>query len=140
MKRICPIHGIYEKQNKQDKCPECAKASNKNYDNNQRDDDLVNFYRSPAWKRVRKIQLTKHPICINCDRPAAIVDHIVEIRDGGSRLSLSNLQSMCISCHNTKTAEAKQNRGGWSKSLQTSSPSTDAPPKLSQIAFSRGTV
>lgn len=140
MKRICPIHGIYEKQNKQDKCPLCAKTSNKHYDNNQRDKERIKFYQSSAWKKIRKIQLTKYPLCVECKEPAVMVDHIIEIEDGGSKLSLSNLQSMCLSCHNTKTTEAKIQRGGRAKSLQNQNPHTDAPPNFSQSPFARGTL
>lgn len=140
MKRICPVHGIYEKHSKQDRCPKCAKQSQKLYDKSERDKENMKFYQSAAWKKVRKIQLTQHPLCIVCKKPATIVDHIIEIRDGGSKLSLSNLQSMCVSCHNAKTAAAKIQRGGQVKSLQTDSPYTDAPPKISQSPFSRGTL
>ncbi|XPS83916.1 HNH endonuclease domain protein [Desulfosarcina variabilis str. Montpellier] len=41
----------------------------------------------------------------------AIVDHIVELKDGGAPLSEDNVQSLCRSCHQRKTArEARLRR------------------------------
>ena len=37
--------------------------------------------------------------------PARVVDHITPIKDGGERFCWSNLQPLCISCHNRKTAK-----------------------------------
>lgn len=62
-----------------------------------------------------------------CQDPATMVDHIKEIKDGGSKLSLDNLQSMCLPCHNLKTAETKAQRVGVGKSLPTKSQLTDPP-------------
>jgi 5-methylcytosine-specific restriction endonuclease McrA len=36
---------------------------------------------------------------------ATIVDHIVPIRQGGARLDINNLQSLCHSCHTIKSNE-----------------------------------
>lgn len=70
--------------------------------------DNMKFYNSKAWrtKRLHKLQL--NPLCELCEEKnlvvaAAVVDHITEINDGGSKLSFSNLQSLCHSCHNAKT-------------------------------------
>jgi 5-methylcytosine-specific restriction endonuclease McrA len=35
--------------------------------------------------------------------PAAMVDHIVPIRQGGAALDMNNLQSLCWSCHCAKS-------------------------------------
>ncbi len=35
---------------------------------------------------------------------AQVTDHVIELENGGAKLDDSNLQSLCISCHNTKTA------------------------------------
>jgi len=82
------------------------------YDEEQRDPEIRKFYVSQAWKKARDHQLKRFPLCIKCQRPATMVDHIVEIRDGGERLDPSNLQSMCKSCHNTKTAQERAKREG----------------------------
>jgi len=70
------------------------------------------FYHSPAWRKVRKIYITDHPVCEECERngyvvEAKVVDHIQSIRSGGSKLSFSNLQSLCTSCHARKSAKEK---------------------------------
>jgi 5-methylcytosine-specific restriction protein A len=46
-------------------------------------------------------------ICQSADRlvPAVAVDHIRPIKDGGERFDPANLQPLCISCHNRKTAQ-----------------------------------
>ena len=39
-----------------------------------------------------------------------IADHIVEIEDGGAALDPTNGQTLCLSCHNRKTAAARSER------------------------------
>ena len=141
VKRICPAHGLYSKP-KGDKsgCPRCKQTKTKEYDKSHRNKESDKFYHSREWKRVRGLQLSKFPLCKECFHPAIIVDHIVEIKDGGSKLSLSNLQSLCRGCHNIKTLRAKQNREGVGKSLQTSRLDTDTPVNFSQKPISGGRV
>jgi len=101
-KRICPIHGIWNKEIKEDRCPKCTKDRNVNYDKNIRDKENNKFYHSTEWKNARKFQLSSFPFCIECGKIADTVDHIKAIKDGGSKLDSSNLQSMCRICHNIK--------------------------------------
>ena len=54
-------------------------------------------------------------MCEQCEKDgrltrATMVDHIVELKDGGAAISESNVQSLCWKCHGVKTAEAKQTR------------------------------
>ena len=49
----------------------------------------------------------RHPLCEECERNgrvalAQVVDHIIEIADGGDPVDPSNLQSLCHACHNRK--------------------------------------
>lgn len=37
-------------------------------------------------------------------QPAKVVDHIVPVKQGGERFEGANLQSLCVPCHNAKTA------------------------------------
>lgn len=61
------------------------------------------------WRRVRNRKLNRNPMCEHCERkPATDVDHIVPIRNGGARLRMSNLQSLCRPCHATKTAREQR--------------------------------
>jgi 5-methylcytosine-specific restriction protein A len=72
------------------------------------------FYDSPAWRKCRKAFISKRisidgGMCEIChDVPGYIVDHIKEItpdniNDTGITLSWSNLQYLCLNCHNKKT-------------------------------------
>ncbi len=42
--------------------------------------------------------------------PARVVDHVVPVKDGGARYLASNLQALCVSCHNRKTARESAGR------------------------------
>ena len=66
------------------------------------------FYRSRAWQKVRKAFFSMNPVCKWCEEEGRttegkIVDHIVEIKDGGSRFGFENLQTLCQYHHNQKT-------------------------------------
>lgn len=91
-------------------CEEHRRLREREYNRYGRDESSQNFYTSPAWRQARKRQLTEHPFCEECLKSgkrtkAAMVDHIVPIRKGGSRLDAENLQSLCWSCHSRKSAE-----------------------------------
>ena len=66
-------------------------------------------YDLQQWRRVRREQLTKEPLCRHCkahgiSKPASQVDHIQRINDGGAWFDDDNLQSLCHECHSRKTA------------------------------------
>lgn len=72
------------------------------------------FYSSKRWRRVRKKKLSRQPLCEHClcwglITPAKIVDHRTPIDQGGEKFDLNNTQSLCVGCHNEKTA--KDGRG-----------------------------
>ena len=55
--------------------------------------------------KARDTFLKSHPFCVVCHRPAGVVDHIISIyKRPDLRLDPENLQAMCESCHNRKTA------------------------------------
>lgn len=73
------------------------------------------FYGTSQWQRLRESYINQHPLCEHCERrglitPAQEVDHIVELIDGGDKLSWDNLQSLCTTCHRIKTGEEKRKR------------------------------
>ncbi|MEI9477390.1 MAG: HNH endonuclease signature motif containing protein [Deltaproteobacteria bacterium] len=76
------------------------------------------FYLSVRWRRFREWYLGKYPLCEQClldgrpDTAAVMVDHIVEIEDGGALTEEENSQSLCWKCHGIKTAQAKNHRIG----------------------------
>ena len=54
MKRICPLHGLWNKDNIKERCPKCTTTNTKNYDKNYRDKESNKFYHSKAWKTKRE--------------------------------------------------------------------------------------
>ena len=77
--------------------------------------DTDPFYLSVQWRRFRQWYISNHALCEQCERegltvPAAMVDHVVELKDGGDRLSAANAQSLCWKCHGIKTATEKDRR------------------------------
>lgn len=72
--------------------------------------DNSKFYNSRKWRNVRANYLIKNPLCVYCEAndlttPANVVDHIVPMVKGGDALCKSNLQSLCKSCHDKKSAK-----------------------------------
>ncbi len=67
------------------------------------------FYQSAAWRAVRAAFLRAHPLCVGCETHGRVVaafvaDHVQPVKEGGARFEWSNLQALCVSCHNAKTA------------------------------------
>jgi len=87
--------------------------------------DNQEFYNSRQWVILRNAFMAKHVLCLHCKEkgiitPSVICDHIEEIDDNWDRrLDKTNLQALCIPCHNTKTAQAAKKR----RSAGTLSPS-----------------
>ncbi|WP_420893629.1 HNH endonuclease [Pseudomonas rhodesiae] len=71
---------------------------------------------SYKWQQARKAYLTKHPLCVECERQGLVVaatdlDHVVPHKgDMGVFWDSSNWQSLCHPCHSRKTASED---GGW---------------------------
>ena len=79
-------------------------------------DTEVNFYQSRSWRTVRAAFLREHPLCGACATrgrvvPAVVADHVHPLKDGGARFDGANLQALCISCHNAKSARERAKRG-----------------------------
>ncbi|TVU59206.1 HNH endonuclease [Vibrio atlanticus] len=60
------------------------------------------------------MKLSNDPLCEMCSKygrfnTGVIIDHIKEINHGGAIWEYDNLMTLCISCHNTKTAKARKN-------------------------------
>lgn len=110
-RRLCPKHGIYTAQ----RCELCHKQTAKTYNQQSRNKESAAVYNTRKWQKLRATQLSKHPLCINfdtCHNVATIADHKIELVDGGKAFDINNLESMCRSCHNTKTAKVKRDRYG----------------------------
>jgi len=55
-----------------------------------------------AWEKIRLAILREEPLCRGCQGPATCVDHIQPLKQGGTNHK-TNLQPLCVSCHNSKT-------------------------------------
>lgn len=84
-----------------------------------RDQDVVKFYNSKAWRSLRDyVRRDELGVCRTCKAEGRAVvgdqvDHIVSIRrDPGRRLDRDNLQLLCTPCHRRKTrCEETEDRG-----------------------------
>ncbi|MBB5684311.1 HNH endonuclease signature motif containing protein [Sphingobium boeckii] len=72
------------------------------------------FYQSKEWrslvasiKRERGSRCQRHG-CVSVER--IIADHIVERKDGGADLERSNIELLCFTHHQQKTAAARRRR------------------------------
>lgn len=66
------------------------------------------------WRALRRSILADEPLCRMCSAigrvtAAVEVDHIVAVVDGGSD-DRSNLQPLCVPCHDTKSARENRER------------------------------
>ncbi len=91
------------------------KAREHHYNNHVRDKKTQKLYDSTSWRKLRGLYIINNPLCESCFAQgkitkAVIVDHKTEIKDGGSMLDKKNLQSLCHSCHNKKTAIERSKR------------------------------
>lgn len=67
------------------------------------------FYQSRAWRRLAGLakKLAGGRCCRCGSNERVIADHVIERRDGGAELELSNIQILCHACHERKTADAR---------------------------------
>lgn len=81
----------------------------------ERENNNSEFYNSWAWRKIRKVFISKNPLCKYCEQKglievATVVDHIKPISLGGDKVNEDNFQSLCESCHNKKSSN--ESRGG----------------------------
>ena len=91
-------------------CEMHKKKRDQEYNKYGRDEFTKFFYKSKEWLILRAQQLKLQPFCEECLKQgkvkrAKIVDHIIPIKQGGAKLDLANLQSLCWSCHSRKSIE-----------------------------------
>jgi 5-methylcytosine-specific restriction protein A len=90
-----------------------TKEADKDYNIYRRDKESQSFYDSDAWRKLRKQQLSRQPLCAMCLQEgrfnkAQVADHVIPIRQGGGRLDINNLQSLCWSCHSKKSKSERR--------------------------------
>ena len=76
-------------------------------------DEYVSFYQSKQWRSLRNYYIQMFPLCELCDKQGytiagECVDHIKPMRFGGSHISMDNLQTLCNSCHASKSGKESQ--------------------------------
>ncbi len=77
---------------------------------------LEAFYGGGVWRALSKAYRKRNPLCEQCAAQglttlADVTDHIIEIRDDWERrYDPSNLQALCHTCHNRKTAAVSKQR------------------------------
>lgn len=79
---------------------------NKSFESRKKND----LYYTDQWRKIRLIKLNLNPICEHCEKrgivtAAKVIDHIIPIEQGGDKLSLDNLQSLCRRCDNIKSGK-----------------------------------
>lgn len=70
---------------------------------------LTKFYNSSRWRGISKRNLTVNAYCVECKKQniikkADVTDHIIPAIQGGALYDKRNLQSLCHSHHNSKSA------------------------------------
>ena len=102
--RYCPAHKR-----------EAKRFTSEQYNKYKRNKSHQKFYSSREWKQVREAVMQEHGgLCVECMKldliiKADVVDHIIPLeKDYSKRLEISNLQPLCHSCHNRKTAQDKE--------------------------------
>lgn len=100
-----------------ERCPRCKPLSDIEYNKTKRDKVTYDeVYNSSRWKKLRELVKQRDKgLCQPCFKQnrveiGVIVDHIVEIKDGGAKWDIDNLELLCRSCHNIKTAKEKEKR------------------------------
>jgi len=68
------------------------------------------FYNSRSWREFSRTFRDKNPFCVKCQskgivRQSDVADHIIRIKDGGTKFDEGNLQALCHSCHNRKSGK-----------------------------------
>ena len=93
-------------------CKTHIRQKHKDYQKTRGDSEHTKIYKTKAWKTARRFALYRDEgWCVICkEKPAVLVDHIIEIKDGGSPYDPENLQSLCARCHAKKTADVAKTR------------------------------
>ena len=69
-------------------------------------------------KKLRDYFIKRNPLCKWCNeegktKVADVVDHILPIKQGGSKIDESNLQSLCHHHHNQKSGWDQKRKKQW---------------------------
>lgn len=104
-------------------CESCRTAARRETYRRRKSDS---FYASAPWRKLRARKLRIDPLCADCEakgqiEPAVAVDHVLDRRDRPDlELDIDNLRSLCVPCHNRKTALTRRRGGGGLAPLEAS--------------------
>lgn len=89
-------------------CEQHKREKHRGYNSSPKRQADQKFYKGRLWLAVRKQHLQNEPLCRTCRKvgkltEATHVDHIIPRSIGGSEYDETNLQSLCMSCHSSKT-------------------------------------
>ena len=78
----------------------------------ERDNSNQEIYNSWKWRKFSKQHKLLNPLCVQCDKDGlvtvgTVADHIVPINKGGTVFEKENIQTLCESCHNRKSASER---------------------------------
>lgn len=62
-----------------------------------------NVYGSNRWKKTSERWRMNNPLCVVCEEPGQLTDHIEPIAMGGAVWDENNFQTLCNRCHRIKT-------------------------------------
>ena len=106
-------HNMVTKRDHSNYCHRCREIRRGERERERGQNSGRGEYAKKSWKDLRKSKLLRDPLCEECQRVgrtalASKVDHIVPHR-GDLQLfyDWDNLQSLCESCHNRKSAQEK---------------------------------
>ena len=84
------------------------------YNKNKTFSKDVKLYNTQRWRKLSKLHLRAYPLCVECQEKgittaAVVTDHIKPARLFPELFyEWDNLQSLCKSCHNTKSANERR--------------------------------
>ena len=104
------------------KAPNCGRITHEVYCDDHK--EMRSVYNEPKrasaarrgynsrWQRYRKYFLSRYPLCNECGRAGEVVDHVIPHKgDYKVFWDTDNHQTLCIPCHNRKTAT--EDMGAW---------------------------
>lgn len=109
----CLDCGPIVEREREERIRELRKESNRRY-NKGRDPKYGRFYNSAEWRVLSRKRLQDDGYkCVKCGKIASEVDHIIPIQKEEGwvlRLDITNLQSLCLDCHNKKHDRFKKKK------------------------------
>ena len=84
------------------RCPEHERA----YGGQRRETrpELRLYHDGGWWRAFRKTFLAEHPLCVDCGKPATVVDHVTPHRGDPAKFRAGPFAARCAGCHSRKTA------------------------------------